>query len=811
MASWSLTNLKITQATTDDTAVFLSSTDDPTLTQFESFVVSDNILLRWNIVNHSLLAVVFALCFLLLSVMNIKGSFSFSWMLVIISVAYSFLGGKISDVVLRHKIGAPSIEYTVGYASFIGHSKLSEKIAFFLPLVIGMILTGFLVWAVKRLGWVNEHTNPRISEEKKSSNFSLWFFTSLILVYAFYSFPQLSMVYNQLLFTNHTPQWDMNNVFTWQYEVYRGWLPYRDFWYPYSGLYNMSAPFPMDMLRFYFHHLIVISALGFSIYAITEWNKKWTCFIVLALLVARENVWFHTEERYFMALDLYILFFALNQMRWGKVAAILYACFAGWVLYTMPDRLIYAAPPVLLFAALQWIERRKNKVAQREYLWNFVISGIVFTFLATIYFLWLYTQGQLDGFWEFYSRLKNMTTSAAIPSPITSWFRFSIVADALLCYSILVSLTYGFYLILQRRRQPEYRLGRFVFFLGCLAVMVFQKQLVRPHMSIQIIGYFIVGGLLFLFYWSQEWNKRQRLTMWFCCMLFLTVFVRSHGLDPVLSKIRQIEKIGPNLAILRDETKKIEKRQARYFALESFSLYPDVEKFSEFYWNYRQANPQGLFYVLGDDSYLYIVTGQKPPYCLTFYDESDIEYQKIVVRWLTENRVDLVVWDPMNKDFDGVPNIVRDPIVFSYVIEHYVPYEQVGHFEILKRSDSESTIDLDYWLKTLGNSIDLGHIPRQSTVYSLPDQDQGHALLEIDIDHSQKERQRHLFLESDGQSMRVDFVQHPNTQRYYIYLERIWFWHCLKRYRVGPNLAGELDPDLHIKMVYKSPQDRYLY
>src|SRR6185369_15343584 len=65
--------------------------------------------------------------------------------------------------------------------------------------------------------------------------------------------------------------------------------------------------------------------------------------------------------------------------------------------------------------------------------------------------------------------------------------------------------------------------------------------------------------------------------------------------------------------------------------------------------------------------------------------------------------------------FDEVPTVVRCPLIFLYVIQNYVPEQVVGRIEILRRRQPYESIPLPYWRDKLGQTFNLGHLPRVSS------------------------------------------------------------------------------------------------
>ena len=76
--------------------------------------------------------------------------------------------------------------------------------------------------------------------------------------------------------------------------------------------------------------------------------------------------------------------------------------------------------------------------------------------------------------------------------------------------------------------------------------------------------------------------------------------------------------------------------------------------------------------MLGDAPILYTWFGQKPPFQMQLWDASRRSEQEVVVRALKKEDPEFVFWR-YDFDQDAVPQYVRDPIIFRYVVDNYVP------------------------------------------------------------------------------------------------------------------------------------------
>ena len=218
--------------------------------------------------------------------------------------------------------------------------------------------------------------------------------------------------------------------------------------------------------------------------------------------------------------------------------------------------------------------------------------------------------------------------------------------------------------------------------------------------------------------------------------------------------------------------------EAGYFAPESFDLQGVAgDKLRDDLNNAVKWQPDDKVFVLGDSPFLYIVLNRKTPFYIDFYDESILGRQENTVEWLKRNVPQYVLWDPGFNLFDSVPNLVRVPLLYSYVARNYVPLTNVRGLSVLRRLHSGELPDVDFWRQQLGNVLDMAYVPSLSEfVFASPSaQDDGSSPLTavITIASPVQGRKRQFMLDIGGKPFEIDFTERANIGSYYIRLDRI--------------------------------------
>ena len=90
----------------------------------------------------------------------------------------------------------------------------------------------------------------------------------------------------------------------------------------------------------------------------------------------------------------------------------------------------------------------------------------------------------------------------------------------------------------------------------------------------------------------------------------------------------------------------------------------------------------GRLFVLGDAQYLYPLVGTDPYWMISLYDMSPVAEQKRVIDLLGESPPAVVAVDRRDISFDKVPNVLRTPLVYRWVIDHYRFDRSVGPYDL---------------------------------------------------------------------------------------------------------------------------------
>jgi hypothetical protein len=327
--------------------------------------------------------------------------------------------------------------------------------------------------------------------------------------------------------------------------------------------------------------------------------------------------------------------------------------------------------------------------------------------------------------------------------------------------------------------------------LGIAGLMVLQKHLVRHNDWIMMSP--AIAAMLLVLGWRVK-NGRRADSL----VVGLGAVALSLGLWTSGVVGRVAARVGSGAAStvsllkgdLRIDSEKL--RQAKYGSgrFVSFAAESDVLG--------KMKSVAGIenipeFYAIGDGQILYLLARQRPPYLVTDYDASPIFSQRQIVEWIRRERPEYAIWRFGDLSFDAVPRIVRDPLIYSEVVDAFVPVTDVGSYSLLRRRKPEEPIAIDWWRDRLGSYVSYGWLPRASRPRP-PCNNAGDVgcvdVLELTLTRRvDNPSTATADIEVDGRVFTVQFTIDPAYLYYRIPLARLWFWDMAVRHNLPHRLT----------------------
>jgi hypothetical protein len=732
------------------------------------------------------------LIILLFSYLGWLGTFLFCLML-----AANFIGiPELLSSLIPIKSSPPPVTDNIGYASYFGVSKGEDYNLFFVALLLHLLSTVVFAYLVrfctKRRAVSIDAAEPTVTKTKILVIKSFAIFSGLILL-AFYTLPNFSEALATAQFAKFSDQYDSQNLVSWSYFIFKGLLPMRDFWYPYSNFaflgYGMGLTERFATIANYLENFVVFVVLLYSLYRVSSNSVLLFIATLLLLVILRELSIIDRFDRYFLGIDLVFLYYFLVTDR-RQVMRIIFTLFFSLIVLLEPSQLLLTAPILILMTVIYLI--KAGRIEFIKFIKWLALPTVILVLFCSVYVLLLKRNDQLTEFLRFYTTLSKQSWGGAFIAKPIEWLKYPTGQESWLTWTIFILLDLSvFYYLTQLQRAFSF-VKLLPFIVVLVSFLQFQKQILRPHMALQILELPLVGFLLLGYYllvdcrkYSGKANAALLIYSGLYCGFFGNIFFKEGAgfIYPQIleRRVSNASNLSNNLATLFSDQSHWSTALQQMYQKSAFSFDGlNGELYAKNFIEHFQLQSTDKIYVLGDDSYLYRLLEKHPPFYITFYNASPLFAQQNTMQWLESNKPRYVLWDSQFKDFDNVPNFVRVPLIFDYIISHYAFQERFGKLDILRERQEGEMIDLNYWRTSLGDNINLKYIPSFSKLaeQQLTTGAITRDILQIKIDNPQKDRERIVSFKIDGYDFSLGFTEREGVKEYALPLRRLWFWNA---------------------------------
>jgi len=721
------------------------------------------------------------------------------------------VAGHAAASFLHFDAALPSVAKGVSYCVFRGASKTRELRAFWLSiLVIGVLATlaAYLCRASigeKRAAW-------------RDKPFAIVCFLLVFFGFALLMLPDGEAILRASEGAEHAFHYDALNLISWQYFLFQGKLPYRDFWYPYGNMFYLAggplAPLRSALFLSYAHNLFTVAALLFATCRLTRYSAFWGLGLI-ASVYALPAAGFAADIIRYLPPMVVLLLFESDWKSPGKFSRLVLFLYSSWSYLLDPLTLIYTLSSLSVLLAVRICERVPLVRLRRG-----VINAALPIAPFSLYLLWLYDNQAWPGFSRFILSLSDAASYGMYPPALQAWLDGPDSLPSSLLWSIFALAFVTVFRSVSKFRNKS-SLPALSIALCALCFFLFQKQLIRPHMAFQIVM-LPAFGLAWSLYEQVEDSKSERTSL-FASGVFtaLVFFVLSGGFEggglSFFTLASEIKGSKGRLESLLYSPDRWGAAKKSYFRIDALHVGRGEQSGSEFFAEVESRlhlQLEDKIFVLGDEPYVYLALSKECPYFLTLYNQSLLEDQFQTLRWLELHKPKYVFFDPEKKSFDGVPNVVRTPLLFQYVASHYVPETTVGVFKVLRERGEQEQPAREFWAETLGRSIDLGFIPAASMipVRGKPNEG-GTPVLLVSIEHPQGGRKRKIGLgENDSvqaeERFSFEFREDESLHEYGIRLDRLWYWPLLNEQERALRCKSE-GTHCEIRFIDNSEQSLY--
>ena len=628
--------------------------------------------------------------------------------LLAVGAAASFVGILVLDAVLSNPSGVAPVSEGVGRASYLGLSlptNLRAIYALYASVVV-VALVGAALWSWRRRRQGTVETRPARTDFPALSRGAITF-AAFVAVAALGVFvPDLREVVRQATTGQYAPGWDSENLLAWSEFAARGLVPMNDFWYPYG---NFSI-FETGLLK---------GKIAFGLYQLTLFAGFWWVFWIsagrrlfassaaaLALLAAEPMV--GELYRYGLALVIALAYTCIDpeaSPRTRRLTRLVFGLLVTLGLFLDPILVGYAAVGVLVLLVVDLARRH-----QLGFRWwfgrltaDFGLPAIGLVAAATVAAL----RGQLDAFVELYTSLGPSAVYSAEPAPLRVGLDAALEYTAVMIWLPAVMLAVGLFGRLTTSSPTlAHGLASRLLVTGCVAIPLLLKHVVRTTPTQPLL--IVLVGLMLVLLWASAYPSAWP-AVGALCGLAVSLTMAYPGPERIRDELKELPAVvASDLRLLLLDRHELRNARNERFTEERFAAYPNEVMLARDIRSRPEVRDDTSLYILGDAPIVYSLTRQRPPWQINVYNTSLIDDQRRTVEWLEEERPPLVVVDRTSAEFDNVPNDVRIPLVFQYVIANYQYDHAIGPYDVLlPRKDP---IDVEYWNGVAGADSVLGRV-----------------------------------------------------------------------------------------------------
>lgn len=823
IGEWIAHDLSFKAIDSDKSIKLISTNNDPILQHDLKVVfapgILSNLMLKIYRQSHifDFICLITLWCIFVLFYRQNHSFWKSSYLIVIVLCVY-LIARFVITTVIKAGGNIPEVYSTVGLASYTGLAKEADLYAYWLGILsIGVLMiSSAFIW--KKLEQKFSKLGGDTDIISSKSEFSMLFFIGIVAVFAVVTFPNLNGVYESVGRVTHNTQYDYQNIVTWHYFRYLGLIPFKDFWYPYGGFYYMATPFPPDSIYVWLHNLLVFTVCAFSIYSLLNFSKMRSFSVLLFMLWLHFNGMMATNYRYYLSLSLILFFTACLESR-RLMLFLFLGIYTFHVFFMEASQLLYAVPGcILIFLASLFINKDQDrKLIMLRYS---TLSAFVATSSICIYLVYLKELKALPEYLMFYRTIGDMAKYGMWPTAIVEWLRNPSSMDGLFFTLTMGLFALSLWYVLSK--NVDKTIHDFVpLAIALLTLVIFQKQIIRPHIADQAISVVAVGFTIMAA--RLEFKGLRGGILSKCILGLLTgvvitlcIFVNGTADKFWQQYTKRLFTAPKNIKMALMGESVWYGAKNSYFDPMSFPMDGmGGKELTEKLIEKMSFEKDDDLFVLGDDSYLYILLQKQTPFYITFYNQSILNSQMNTVKWIDNHKPQYVIWRYDFREFDQIPNIVRVPLLFEKIISEYVYADQLGPFIILQRKKPEQIISVDFWRKYLGDTVDLCFIPSRSNPLKLEEgggtASNRFTLLTAYVQNPAHGKTREVSLEISEQIYKIKFRERKDVQFYNIILNRIWFWQLAQRHNMEPKIYLNQDPSMMIETKEVNLKKNMLY
>lgn len=604
----------------------------------------------------------------------------YKWILSFFAVAlvFSLLGRALIKNLHLHQ----DISKTFGHAVFNGTTYGLVNILILLS-GVGSIL--FAAW------WGRK--KPEIGQTIILRPINRWIYLFFFVPFFFY-IPNLNWLYDWVLNNIQIPLWDWDNMAVFEYHAHFGDIPYRDYFFPYSGNFIFSKPYPMGEIFRALSNTFLVCVSFYTLLKVFRSSAK-IISTILILIHLSQLGWFSTFDRMFVPIALLggFLFWYFER---NRVSVAIFFVTSFWCLFLDPTQVIYTGAACFIATVVSIIaSTNQTRLRSLISLWPVAIMVLI---NIGFWCLTLIAVGAWQGFSHWILNLSEVAKYMAVPSDLNEAFKSPLNLFGfylwIFCFCLAMA-TRGIFSNHQSRKS--FALLAFSF----LGLMALQKFGIRST-EYQIFYAVLISVALLI---SHELSSKPRLKNFLIYLMFGLILGSTQMIRPepsYTSRLLGIHSTINSYLQTHDWTNlnnnRFSENRFRNFTAQKRLAHHLKE-------NYKELK----IWLLSDDPVVYLLLDQKPPYISNVFNLSPLSEQKFLLQQIMKMPPHVLILRTDRMNTDGIQNLIRMPKLFQYAIENYAHQEDFEDYQIFVFSPSTS--EREKWLDVHKNYFNLGALP----------------------------------------------------------------------------------------------------
>lgn len=467
---------------------------------------------------------------------------------------------------------------------------------------------------------------------------------------------------------------DLQEFLLWHYASINGIVPFKDIFYPY-GLVNYFKN--LNFLYTLIYYLIspILFTIIFFLYK-KVFIEKIILYISISILYLFIIflLGFQTFARYGLLVVSSMFFsYIFYFHKKIKMSILFYLSIVLGLLFSFINDIGFYITLSFFFLYLfnSFFQRKK-----KNFLKEIIVLSLGFIIGTSPLIVFLLYEDSFSSFLSYFKDIGGIVTVAKTPF-------FTFINSPSNTFTILIvyfGLLYNFiklFLLKQKINLTSFFQISLIFDILVLE----QKSIVRSiDRQIVLISFIL---LTFLIYELLTLFKIKELNKKIIFIFFVLLTLITYGLK-VEKKVTNLSLFDKNLNLTFNN--KCFENNLSFFSLKDSSYI----KIINFLKKQNNFNEKVFSFPTGDSAF-YVLLNQKPPYYNAIFEGASYDKQNLTIKYIQNNKIEYTILNTNRSSLqDGVPDYIRQNLLFGYILKNYDPLSIINHHLILiKKSNSD--------------------------------------------------------------------------------------------------------------------------